>query len=308
MTVENYRFPPVLWTGPLTGAELVPIDGGSVYATQITVSALLAGASAGQQWNAGTVSAVGSGLLASGGTLSATAAAPLWTAPAVSAIGANLSITSGTLAAAGSVALPEIYNLAASVPTLASMTTINTGSRATVTQGATSKFISLFQPSLLSGLAGVVTAEPATPYRVAALLGLTSVNGTAAQVCGIVGWTDGTKYWGSTFTTGVQTTGQIYEYSSDSSGPSGISGAPGTTVGFGNPGWIGARNDGTTLYLDTSMDGVNWTNFYSVLIASSYAPAKTGVFIGLSVSGGSFANNALTIFCLDKSGLTRALV
>ena len=38
--MTNYRYPPELWTAPLTGNELIPIDGGSVYPTQITVAAL----------------------------------------------------------------------------------------------------------------------------------------------------------------------------------------------------------------------------------------------------------------------------
>jgi parallel beta-helix repeat protein len=37
-----YRYPPELWTAPLTGAELIPIDAGSVYPTSITLGALAA--------------------------------------------------------------------------------------------------------------------------------------------------------------------------------------------------------------------------------------------------------------------------
>jgi hypothetical protein len=37
---ETYRYPPDIWTAPLTGAELVPIDGGSVFGTQIRLAAL----------------------------------------------------------------------------------------------------------------------------------------------------------------------------------------------------------------------------------------------------------------------------
>jgi hypothetical protein len=36
----SYRYPPEIWTGTLTGNELVPVDAGSVFPTQMTVSAL----------------------------------------------------------------------------------------------------------------------------------------------------------------------------------------------------------------------------------------------------------------------------
>lgn len=38
-----YRFPPELWDGAITGTMLIPLDTGSVYATQITLTQLVAG-------------------------------------------------------------------------------------------------------------------------------------------------------------------------------------------------------------------------------------------------------------------------
>jgi hypothetical protein len=44
--VTNYRYPPELWTGTLTGSELIPVDAGSVYPTQLTTAQLAAGVAA----------------------------------------------------------------------------------------------------------------------------------------------------------------------------------------------------------------------------------------------------------------------
>jgi hypothetical protein len=39
--VATYRYPPELWTVPLTGAELISIDPGSVYPVQVTLSLIV---------------------------------------------------------------------------------------------------------------------------------------------------------------------------------------------------------------------------------------------------------------------------
>lgn len=40
MSNAHYRFPPELWTAPLIGTMLLPLDTGSVYDTSITLDSL----------------------------------------------------------------------------------------------------------------------------------------------------------------------------------------------------------------------------------------------------------------------------
>jgi len=76
VTLPGYTYPPEIWTAALTGAELVPLDAGSVYPTMISLTTLLlfiqsrGGTStlpttdpgiAGQWWNNGGVVCVSLG-------------------------------------------------------------------------------------------------------------------------------------------------------------------------------------------------------------------------------------------------------
>jgi hypothetical protein len=58
------------------------------------------------QWQAGTVTALGSGISLASGTLAATGATQQWTAGTVTAVGSNLTVTSGTISASGGSAFP----------------------------------------------------------------------------------------------------------------------------------------------------------------------------------------------------------
>ena len=67
MPVVSYRYPPELFTGSLTGAELIPIDGGSAYPTSIPIANLAA-------WlNSQVVSVLAFGADPTGATLSSAA-------------------------------------------------------------------------------------------------------------------------------------------------------------------------------------------------------------------------------------------
>jgi len=129
-------------------------------------------------------------------------------------------------------------------------------------------------------------AMPATPYSVAAFL-KTEQFFASSQTTGFYFY-DGTKLEGfefltqnsGTFTLRVE---RIASVTSDSateiSSVGNLNGQSGAVImpwPFTGGIYVRLRNNGTTLYFDYSIDGSNWTNYYSESVGTFITPTAAG--------------------------------
>jgi len=249
------------------------------------------------QWSGGAVTTLGTGLSITGTTLNATATNE-WNAGTVNAIGVGLSLSGNTLSAGA--ALP-FFNVSAGVPALSSFTQVGIAGTTSIAQSSQDQIISLKDTGgNATDLRGVTYPAPSTPYRVAMLVCLGSA---LNQLWGLNwGWSDGTKYATLYFFVNYSSDGF---YTIDWSNSTTLASSNGVVSGYGfTPIWLGCRNDGTTLYFEFSGDGVNFETIYSVAIASAYC-TPTNVFVGFSPQSSS-RPSSMSIQCFDLNGLTRS--
>ncbi len=184
------------------------------------------------------------------------------------------------------------------MPALGTFTFVNQGtSTALQSNGSTSPILLTF-PSASLNWRGLFVNTPATPYRLRALL-----LGAAATEGSGTAWVKGLYFYDGTKLAGIESGGnlagvgvaltrvqKITNVTTDNSTVTsnywGMSQAHGSF-------WAQLRDDGTTLYFDTSLDGTNWVNVTSFSRASWMTPTQIGfgsgsVGTGLSISGVSW--------------------
>ena len=139
------------------------------------------------------------------------------------------------------------------------------------------------------------TAAPSTPYKVQAQL-RGFMNGASAnsQTIGVYFY-DGTQFLGIEFLSqsGPSYTPRLQEGTAMSGGSYPTVATFGADNGYvasinaySSPVWVQLRNDGTTLWFDFSIDGVNYFNWQSQTVGSFITPTYIG-FGGISVTSGA---------------------
>jgi hypothetical protein len=148
-------------------------------------------------------------------------------------------------------------------------------------------------------------AAPSTPYSIAAFFKSIQYS-RSAQATGLYFY-DGTKLLGLeclTENSGAPSVSmraeRIPNVTTDGTTQKTISLFPDNTgaLQFSNPltGGMYARlrNDGTTLFIDISLDGSNWINFYSEAVGAFITPNAYG-FGGVSVTTGNAPNCVISL-------------
>jgi hypothetical protein len=139
---------------------------------------------------------------------------------------------------------------------------------------------------------------PAAPYKVSAQIRAARPFSYNTQAAGVYFY-DGTKLMGFEClsegnSSGSETAGAVVRRSSTVQGSGAATSTPSGYIQegnfslncFGAPIWVQLRNDGTTLYLDWSVDGSNFVNFYSETVTTFITPTAIG-FGGLSITNQS---------------------
>lgn len=189
-------------------------------------------------------------------------------------------------------------------PALAGMTQINIGGNTTISQSTMGAITIADTGTNLTNLRGVTLAAPSTPYRVAILVQVTAF--TSSNTIGVTaGWTDGTKYevancWADTGSNA------FYEHETWNTSTS-----RNTVVGTYNayviPSmfWIGLHDDGSSIYLEFSNDGVNFITAYTGPKGTGFLGNYNTIFLGIVPNNGkaSFTN----FRCYDPNGLSRTM-
>jgi hypothetical protein len=150
-------------------------------------------------------------------------------------------------------------------------------------------------------------STPSTPYKVSAQIRGARPFSWNVQTMGLYFY-DGTKIMGfecmaegngpssaQTVGAGVRKSNNTTGSGSSFNSPSGYAVDPNSALNcFVSPLWAQLRNDGTTLYLDYSVDGSNFINFYSEPMTTFITPTAIG-FGGLSVTGQSYEFLAVSL-------------
>lgn len=175
-------------------------------------------------------------------------------------------------------------------PALAAFTFLNQGT-ATASNNGNSIALTIVDTGATLQWRLLKQTAPTTPYSIAAFFKGIMFD-TSSQTIGLY-FTDGTKLLG--LETLAQSTGlalrveRITNVTTDGSTQKSVL----LTIASGgllfpnavNGGmYARLRNDGTTLFIDISADGSNWTNFYSEAVGAFLTPNAYG-FGGVSVTG-----------------------
>lgn len=206
----------------------------------------------------------------------------------------------------------SVGDMAGQMRPLADFTQINIGGTITLTETpGKAVLIKQSTPDAVLRCIGLRKAAPATPYRVAMFV---QVNAPAQDFVGpLWGFSDGTQY------DVMQRVATQYEHETWTNSTTRASATSLITLGrnslANNQGfWIGARDDGTNVWLEESGDGVNFTTILKIvkstgfLGASGYTNIFGGAFIynGGSIGGSDFPCS-VNYRAWDENGLTRAL-
>ena len=196
-----------------------------------------------------------------------------------------------------------LYDISAGIPTLTSVNTSAAGLTASVAAGKAAFLATNGASGTVQ--AGYYAATPgSTPYRVAILTQMSSNAGSSGwtqvgfqdssgkQVCFILNYnTNGTSVL-------------VYSFSAYNSLGSSLKS---TTLNFTRDVWVGLRNDGTNLYFEISLDGVNFFTIYQNTIAglASYLSDTNYIFWGI-YCGNNDGPILQTLRCWDPAGLSRS--
>jgi hypothetical protein len=186
-------------------------------------------------------------------------------------------------------------------PALASFTWVNQGSNTASNNGDAIAMTCVDAPLSWSILK---QAAPATPYSIAAFFKCIQYS-NGSQATGLYFY-DGTKLMGLEILTGnsghaIQLrVERISNVNTDNGTQKIVSLFPDNTGALQLPNpltggmYARLRNDGTTLYFDISLDGSNWTNFYSEAVGAFITPNAYG-FGGVSVTSGAAPNCIISL-------------
>lgn len=194
-----------------------------------------------------------------------------------------------------------LWDISAGVPALAGFTQTNFQS-GTVASESSGKALILQTASAVNNNLNVMSkAVPATaPYRVA-IFALTTYNGENNWP--FVGWRDSSS--GKLVILGYAMDHTfIQNYNSASS----FNGQPFVYNDLGyDIMWLGLRDDGTNIFYEYSMDGVDFTTVYSVAKSSGFLGSSgyNEICWGLFDNQGSGNHPIMTLRCYDENGLTR---
>jgi hypothetical protein len=164
----------------------------------------------------------------------------------------------------------------------------NQGS-ATVTQG--SNIVGFTSGSTaLEDLHGRIVNQPTTPYTIIALLTLGPIDPAAYNAFGI-GFSDGTKAEVLSYASNASGEGPKITVTKQTNATTNSSRSQTSRFLVIAPGvWIKLTNDGATMTMNYSFDGVNFTQSISEAVGTFLTPTKVGVFIqnfggGFTMSG-----------------------
>ncbi len=278
------------------------------------------GSAAPSDWNAGTVTSIGTNLALSGGTLSASgtitggvtvAADSLFgnsgtvsAAGSSVAIGAGLTMSGGTIAASGGGSETPFWNVTSGVPLLSSFTEINFPSGNTTIEQYGTRNIILIQDlgsNTYTILKGLTLSAPAAPYRVAMFfraLIYPSGNNPAIEF----GWSNGTAF--ETFYSNLGNLVWGHEtWTNSSSRASAVNLTPNVPPPSNQPSWIGLRDDGTNIHVELSPDGVSWNPIpiYTIAKASGFLGTTGYIEIFWGCNPDSSSNTYYELFCYNPA-------
>jgi len=183
------------------------------------------------------------------------------------------------------------------VPSLASFTWVNQ-STSTALQLSSSGPILITTPSTTLNWRLLTISAPSTPYRVRAL-----IRGMATSEAASTAWTKGLFFYDGTKLAGIEACIGCNGTASQRTRVEKINNVTtdNSTVASNDPWgaaqtrnelfWAQIRDDGTTLYFDTSLDGDNWINLSSFTRASFITPTSIGC-------GGGSNNNGIYVSLL----------
>jgi hypothetical protein len=201
-------------------------------------------------------------------------------------------------AAAGSGGGGGLFDISMGVPALSAFTSFNFTNASSAESAAKAVWISATSAASGGGIKGLAKAVPATPYRVAMLLQNTTLGADSWLACGwrrndgalhiilqngdqfaVQGYSNPTTFVSQQFTMGTNETG-------DTS-------------------WFGFYEDGTNVFFQRSVDGVNFVTLYSVAKASGFlgATGYNQAFFAIRQNDG--CNSLITCRCWDEGGLVR---
>ncbi len=185
----------------------------------------------------------------------------------------NTTITVGTggVISAGGLYAP----IMSAIPTATSTGLTTAYNSGATTNGATG--LNVTTPNA-NAVVGVYKTAPVAPYTVKTLV---AMNGPLINyVTTGIGWTDGTKVLDIVlgYSNGIRVAVQTW------SSPTVFSANLAWALINVNPCWLEEVNNGTTLSFEYSTDGVNYTNLYSVAIASAFV-VPTDVLFNVNSDG-----------------------
>jgi hypothetical protein len=158
--------------------------------------------------------------------------------------------------------------------------------------------------SVAQNIRGFTVASPSTPYTIDANLSafMGAINITGSQLMVGIGWTDGTKVQNTHFTNSPVSspyTGacEVVHYSNYTTS---VAADGSTFFGFYNYAdcWFRLSDNGTTVTFFVGIDGVNFTQIYTIAKSSGYLGSggysNVGVFLNTGLLGnGGTANVVL---------------
>ena len=181
-----------------------------------------------------------------------------------------------------------------SIPAIASFTWVNQGGSTATQTVANGPILMQIADSGSLNWRGLFVNTPVTPYKVKAQVRGIIPSFVNSQTVGAYFY-DGTKLMGLEFLIGSSGVIPRVERITNVNTDSGTQVSLGTQVQahplspFAYPIWVQLRNDGSTLYFDYSIDGVNFINVYSEAVGTFITPTQYG-FGGISVTSGGLPN------------------
>lgn len=186
----------------------------------------------------------------------------------------NLVADNGSACGAGGSYQPSILPVP---PAVGSFTWVNQGSSTTSNNG-NSIAMSISDNSALNWRFLTQSNAYSTPYSIAAFWKAQQYS-SGAQTSGLY-FTDGTKFLGFEFlvTSGPTFTIRVERIANSTTDGSTVKSDTGFFLTDPVTGGIYARlrNNGTTLFVDVSSDGSNWTNYYSEAVGAYLTPTGYG--------------------------------
>lgn len=257
-----------------------------------------------QEWQAGTVTAIGGTLTLTSGTLSAPAApAQEWTAGTVSSLGSNLTLASGVLSASGGggggsgTGASGFYTR----PALGSFTWYNRGT-ATATDNPQPGPLTMTAPGT-SGINFVLLGQtvPATPWTVTAKIRRQqdAIDYLAGGIAAIDTVSGRVIMFYSQWNAGVFLT--ITEANSYTSYSSNVLAVQVSDI---EDGWYRVTDDGTNLTFWFSVDGFDFIKVYTQARTAWLTNGAKAIAWGLNSQGTPATNNTVKLCGWDLSSGT----